>query len=72
MVGLRELSASLRCYRTSTTADKGKSMIFANSPVGNFFYRKTLYEMAVEISIEERAQSQDFRCNFYTLDANPA
>jgi len=46
-------------------------MIFANSPVGNFFYRKTLYEMAVEISIEERAQSQHFRCNFYTSGPTP-
>jgi len=35
---------------------KGKSKIFfPNSLSANFFYRKTLYEMAVEISIEERA-----------------
>ena len=55
MVGLRELSASLRCYRTSTTANKREIKDFQKLHFGNFFYRKTLYEMAVEISIEERA-----------------
>ncbi len=40
MVGLRELSASLRCYRTRTTADKREIKDFLKLPSATSFIRK--------------------------------